>query len=896
MNITFRLRFHTRFGQSLFVSGNHPLLGNEDAAKAVPLVYRDPEHWEVTLDADVPRDLPIVYGYLLRESDGSITYDWGSDKTIGADDLKTARLLLLDAWNSPAYIENAFYTEPFKLILLRGNRVDFPIQKPPNLTHRFKVKAPLLTANQTLGMLGSFNGWDVAHPVLFSRSSTLDYLCGDVDFSECPFPVEYKYAVYEVPGNTFLQYESGANRTLADGAADGTLTRVEDGFARLPSSTWRGAGVAIPVFSLRSGNSFGVGEFSDIKLLVQWCARTGLKLIQLLPINDTSAAKTWKDSYPYAAISAFALHPIYLDLSKVVSEANKPLLAALEPQRQRLNQLDAVDYEAVMGTKIDFLRRVYPLQRSDVFASHGFEDFVKQNRAWLVPYSVFCCLRDRFGTSDFTRWPMHSRYDAAAVQAMAEPGSREYDEVAFYFFVQFHLHLQLRDASAYAHEHGVILKGDLPIGVCRHGADAWQEPELYHLDAQAGAPPDAFSDKGQNWGLPTYNWPRMKQTGFAWWKQRFEQIGRYFDAFRIDHILGFFRIWTIPLHAVEGVLGHFEPAIPVHVDEFARRGIGFDRRRFVSPHITEAVLADFFGSDAGLVMKRFLRKDPSAELSLKPEFATQRQVERYFESLPLIDANPKLKQGLYDLISNVILLQEEGSHGQLYHFRFGMEKTSAFRDLDDATRGRLSDFYADYFFRRQEQCWTRQAMETLPTLKRVTQMLVCGEDLGLVPDCVPAVMNQLGILSLEIQRMPKDPGRRFSRPEEAPYMSVVTPCSHDMSTIRGWWRENPALIQEFFTSELKQAGHAPKACSGWLNRVIVRRHLASPAMWSIFQLQDLLGMDETLRRVDPDAERINIPANPRHYWRYRMHLTLEQLLEAADFNASLKQALRESGR
>jgi 4-alpha-glucanotransferase len=244
----------------------------------------------------------------------------------------------------------------------------------------------------------------------------------------------------------------------------------------------------------------------------------------------------------------------------------------------------------------------------------------------------------------------------------------------------------------------------------------------------------------------------------------------------------------------------------------------------------------------------------------------------------------------------VILLEVEGSHGQLYHFRFGMEKTSAFRDLDDATRGRLSDLYADYFFRRQEQCWTRQAMETLPTLKRVTQMLVCGEDLGLVPDCVPAVMNQLGILSLEIQRMPKDPGRRFSRPEEAPYMSVVTPCSHDMSTIRGWWRENPALIQEFFTSELKQAGHAPKACSGWLNRVIVRRHLASPAMWSIFQLQDLLGMDETLRRVDPDAERINVPANPRHYWRYRMHLTLEQLLEAADFNASLKQALRESGR
>jgi 4-alpha-glucanotransferase len=250
---------------------------------------------------------------------------------------------------------------------------------------------------------------------------------------------------------------------------------------------------------------------------------------------------------------------------------------------------------------------------------------------------------------------------------------------------------------------------------------------------------------------------------------------------------------------------------------------------------------------------------------------------------------------LFDLISNVLLFEVPGSAHE-FHFRFAMEKTPSFAALDPITQGRLRERYVDYFFRRQETFWRQEALQKLPTLKRVTNMLICGEDLGLVPDCVPGVMRDLGLLSLEIQRMPKTPTRLFSRPSEAPYLSVVTPSTHDMSTIRGWWAEDPALTQRFFNEELHQPGPAPAECDGKWNEAVVRQHLASPAMWSIFQLQDLLGLDETLRRADVESERINIPAIPKHYWRYRMHLSLETLNREESFNQKLRELVQQHGR
>ena len=887
MLVTFRLRFSTQPGQSLWLAGEHPLPGHP-----VPLRYVDEECWEVAVPLTTPATAsPLNYSYVLRQPDGAQTTDWGRNRRLVPANYPSPELLILDAWNSPGFFANAFYTEPFQKVLLAQNLTAVPAPPVAEATHTFRVKAPLLAKGQTLCLLGEgrrLGDWQTAPPILLTRLRDEDDFSVRLDLRGQNFPFAYKYGVFDVEKNAFVRFEGGTNRTLKAGVVRNQHTVVNDGFAVLPADTWCGAGVAVPVFSLRSEKSFGIGEFADLKPLADWGQTAGLKLIQLLPINDTSATNSWKDSYPYAAISAFALHPAYLNLAAVANAKNQKLLKELEPERQRLNALDAVDYEAVMSAKLSFLKKIYPSQKAAAFRAREYKEFFAENEHWLVPYAAFCFLRDRFGTADFSQWPEHHHFEAEKICTLV----LDNDAIAFHFFVQYHLHLQLRDATARIHAAGLVLKGDIAIGVYRHGADAWQEPELFHMEMQAGAPPDPFSAKGQNWGFPTYNWPRMAADGFAWWKRRFAQMGEYFDAFRIDHILGFFRIWSSPAHAVEGILGYFVPAIPVGENELSAHGIHFDRERLTKPFITDAVLREYFGGEADFVRRKFLVENRAGNFSLQPEFATQRQVENHFAKLKPAARNAKLKMGLFDLISNVILLEVEGE----FHFRFAMESTASFKNLASDQQSKLRDLYVDYFFRRQDGFWMREAMQKLPALKRVTDMLICGEDLGLVPACVPEVMRDLGLLGLEIQRMPKALGVDFSRPADAPYLSVITPATHDMSTIRGWWEEDRALTQKFFNRELGIGGEAPPAATPEIVEAVVRQHLASPAMWSIFQLQDLLGLDAQLRRADVAAERINVPAIPDFYWRYRLHLGLEKLQRAKNFNLRLAQLIRENGR
>jgi 4-alpha-glucanotransferase len=901
MRLTFRLRFHTKFGQSLLLTGNHEIFGDGNIEKAVELQYLNDEFWEVSLvlpKAALP-DREVNYNYVLRDESGMLSYDWGTDKVIDPARLDAEETLIVDAWNSPSFPENAFYTEPFKKVLLAANHTDVHVVPPATPTHLFKVKAPLLARGQTLCLLGNIAAlgeWNVAAPVLLSRGRGEAYFQTQLDLRGASFPITYKYGVYELAKKNFVRFEDGPNRVLYDSVRPRKKSFVNDGFARLPASVWKGAGVAVPVFSLRSENSFGVGEFTELKLIADWCTRTGLKMIQLLPVNDTTATHTWMDSYPYAAISAFALHPLYLNLAQVAEGANRQLLQELEGERRRLNSLESLDYEAVLKAKLGFVEKVFRLQKDETFKTSEFRSFFEKNKHWLRPYAAYCYLRDKYGTPDFGKWLQHQKFEQAEIDKLLQNEKAAADSVARTYFIQFHLHLQLTEATQYAHDQGIIVKGDIAIGVYRYGADAWQQPDLYHMEMQAGAPPDPFGVKGQNWGFPTYNWARMKADGFSWWKSRFEQMSYYFDAFRIDHILGFFRIWSIPVHAVEGILGYFVPAIPVNLSTFLERGLRFDRNRLTKPYITEQILRDTFGAESEFVKTSFLRPGSSGTYALKSNFVSQRQVESHFASLPDDARNQKLKVGLYDLISNVILFEVDGSNGEQFHFRFSMDSTSSFKAMDERSQGALRDLYLEYFFRWQDEFWRNEAMQKLPALKRVTNMLVCGEDLGMVPACVPDVMGELGLLSLEVQRMPKLSSMTFSRPADASYLSVVTPSTHDMSTIRGWWAEEREQTQKFFNEELGLPGPAPVDCAPWVNRAIVLQHLASPAMWSVFQLQELLGMSERLRRSNPDEERINVPANPKNYWRYRMHLSLEALCAASDFNDDVRKGVLEHGR
>ncbi len=892
MIVHFYLRYSTQFGQSLLVSGNTAALGNNDLSGAFLLEYLNEQLWHGSVEIDPEKqDEPLIYKYILHNEKGEEVLEFGDDRIIDLSKIKSGKLILQDTWNHAGQFENVFFTAPFQNVLLKQPKTKGAAAKDPkSFTHEFRVKAPVLQEHEVLCMSGSgkaLHDWDKEQVILLSRKD--NWWTAKLSLAGEHFPLTYKYGVYNTEQKKFTRFEEGNNRMLLAEETGNTLTIIHDGFAKVITANWKGSGVAIPVFSLRSKKGFGTGEFTDLELLVDWAKKTGLKMIQLLPVNDTIASNTWKDSYPYSAISAFALHPMLLNLEQVAGKEHEALIKPLAAEQKKLNKLTQVDYEEVVRLKTITIRKLYAAMKNSFKDDVEYISFYELNRYWLEPYAAFSYLRDKYGTADFNKWETHAVYDEQSIQQLISSTQSHYDEIAVHYFAQYHLHLQLKAATGYAHKNGIIIKGDIPIGISRISVDAWVEPELYHMDEQAGAPPDAFTAKGQNWGFPTYNWEVMQQDGFTWWRKRFEQMSTYFDAFRIDHILGFFRIWSIPAHAVEGIMARFIPAIPVSINELFERKIVFERHRYTQPYVTDAILYDLFGEQKDAVKKTFFNGN-----KLKDSFNTQRKVEEYFSKNSTFSKDVKL--GLYDVISNVIFFEVPGSNGQQFHFRISMEDTYSFKYLDPQSQEALKKLYVDYFYHRQDEMWRQEALKKLPGLKRNTNMLVCGEDLGMVPHCVPDVMEQLGILSLEIQRMPKKTGIEFFHPKDAPYLSVVTPSSHDMSTIRGWWEEDSFKTRRFYNMMLNHEGEAPEYCEPWINKEIIVQHLYSPAMWCVFQLQDLMGMNADIRREDPREERINNPSEPEHYWNYRMHINLEDLLKKTAFNEELKGYVQASGR
>ena len=673
------------------------------------------------------------------------------------------------------------------------------------------------------------------------------------------------------------------------------------------------AGVAVPVFSLRSEGSFGVGDFGDLKTLVSWTASVGMHVLQILPINDTTINHTWTDSYPYNSISIYALHPQYIDLRQLPALKDKEKAASYEARRQELNAAVQIDYEAVNNTKRAYLADLFAQEGKKVLQSAGFKAFVDANRNWLLPYAVFSVLRDQQGTADFSRWPKLSTYREEEAEKFAASTANR-SAVHFYQYLQYLLHIQLLEVSNYARQQEVILKGDIPIGISRTSVEAWVEPYYYNMRGSTGAPPDPFSVNGQNWGFPTYNWDYMLQDGLQWWLRRFRQMATYFSAYRIDHILGFFRIWEIPVDAVHGLLGHFSPALPMSADEIESFGLPFQKDFMTKPFINDELLElrfgplrKYVGAEAPGESPAYEGKDPVQFVKdtfldwqhddiwqMKDYFSTQRRIELFYSGKKK-PRNIEMKEALYTLISDVLFVSDP-KEPTLYHPRIAVQDDYVFTRLQPWEQEAFNRLYVHYYWHRHNHFWYEQAKLKLPKLVHATQMIVCGEDLGMVPECVPWVMKELQILSLEIQRMPKSPEDEFGHTARYPLMSVCTTGTHDTETLRQWWKLDAALTQRYWNNELGLPGEAPTEADPEICARIVTDHLDSPSLFCILPLQDWFAVDGEIRNPDADAERINIPANPRHYWRYRMHLTLEPLMQATAFNERLRQLIAASGR
>ena len=898
MKITFNIKYNTVWGQKLLITGSCTELGDDNIHAAKEMRYHDEGEWrlEIRLSAPVKE---LRYNYILEDEHGirMVEQQHFVRHAFFIDDYDS--YFLYDYWPSEP-VDRTFYTSAFtqNLFARQDEKTIAGAEGNPDNPNDIilRLNAPEITPEQVVAVTGNqpcLGNWNTDHAVILSGANFPQW---EIRFhaEDISFPLEYKFIVLENKTNRLCYWEKDNNRMINRFYENKkSCVIINDYPLRTPDFLWKACGTVIPVFSLRSETSFGIGDIGDIKLLIDWVKRTGQHFIQVLPMNDTTSSHTWKDSYPYSAISIYALHPLYINIPMLGNLKDPERARFYNAIQQELNATDTVDYEAVALHKTGYFREYFRQEHEDILKNNDFNKFIAENKEWLIPYAAFSYLRDKNNTADFSQWGEYAQYKREKIEPFCQPGNEAYDELSYLFFIQYTLHVQFGVVAEYARKNRVVIKGDIPIGIDRKSVEAWTEPMYFNMQGQTGAPPDAFSDTGQNWSFPTYNWEVMEKDGFAWWKKRFHNLNHYFDCFRIDHILGFFRIWEIPLEYTEGLCGHFRPALPLSKKEIEDYGIMMFDEQWTKPRIHIWSLPGIFGGETDTLYK-YLSHTDAEHLTLNEICSTQRKIKKLFEGKT--DTKSQIiKEGLMT-IANEVLFLEDPYKRKHYHPRISAYKSHVYRELSNENKYAFDKLYNDFYFLRHNEFWKQIALNRLTPLIYNTEMLVCGEDLGMIPASVHEVMEKLKIFTLELERMPKVMNREFTDLNTLPYHSVCTTSTHDMSPIRTWWQEDKEKTQQYYHSILKHDEAAPGECSSGIAEQIILNHLKSSSMLTIIPIQDWFATDESIKRKDPDAERINIPADPDNKWCYRMHITLETLLCTRDFNNKIKHLITASGR
>jgi 4-alpha-glucanotransferase len=870
------------------ITGSAPETGCFEDDKALRMQHLGDGYWELAIGMEGTGMLE--YRYLVFQNDSIKRREWGENHRVRLPS-DTTLCTLYDFWQ-PQPERTFLYSSAYACNLLAIEGRNHETGYAPGCV-TIKVHAPFVKKGQNVAITGScptFGEWK-EHAGLKMQPEQFPEWSITLHAEKLPESCTYKFVINDITTGKTVCQEWGEPRNLfVPRSMDRQMLLYSGMLFRYQEAPLKGAGVTIPVFSLRSENSWGCGDFGDLRKMTDWARLCGMQMIQILPVNDTTLTDTWMDTYPYKPVSVFALHPIYISICDLPALKDKKEMQQYEKKRLALNDLPEVKYEKVLRLKWSYMTKLFQEQGQSVLQSKDYQDFYHKNQDWLIPYAAFHYLRENTGNHDFHNWGEYATYDRHQIEKLISPDKTWHQDIAIHYFVQYLLHRQLSKVKDYTREQSVILKGDIPIGISPYGVEAWSTPHLFNMDSQIGAPPDSFSSKGQNWEFPTYNWEQMKKEDFCWWKRRFKNMSDYFDACRIDHILGFFRIWDIPSHSVEGLLGHFSPALPLSLDDLKEKGFRFNKKKMIEPYITEDLIDRLFGKEAETVKASYLRKSKSGRYQLLAAFNTQQKIRRHLNG-----KDSRLEKRLFALCNEVLFLRD--SHQpDLFHPRILGAATECYKALSQKQRSAFNQLYKDFFYARNVELWKDKAYELLLPLTTTTRMLICGEDLGMIPTCVPEVMQQLGILSLEIQRMPKRSWSKFENLNTIPYQSVCTTSTHDMSPIRAWWQESREDTQQYYQQILWKQGKAPEKCSPEIAEQIISQHLASPALWVTLPWQDWMAMDGKLRREDPEAERINVPDDPAHNWNYRMHLTLEQLLREEPLSHTILSLVKNAGR
>ena len=577
----------------------------------------------------------------------------------------------------------------------------------------------------------------------------------------------------------------------------------------------RKTGVVVPLGALYTASNQAVGDFPALKPFADFCKQSGFTVIQLLPVNDTGT-----QSSPYSGLSAFALHPIYIRLENLpefedILKRSRNFSSAYKSFNKTFKYKNRFDYEQISAEKIKLLHLYYTALEKKISPKktkanpnpdttlapkfyEKLEKFTEENE-WVISYAVFKNLKDDHFQASWKEWEedkqklnhkqIETRWNNKALKSAHN----------FFVWCQMCAAEQFKDAADYVRSCGIVLKGDIPILMNEDSVDCWAYPEYFNQELRAGSPPDGENPVGQNWGFPTYNWQNISADGYKWWKDRVKAASRYYSAFRIDHVLGFFRIWAVNSKETTAFLGHTVPFKTFTREDLHNAGFDDGRIRWLSePHVPTSVVEDvtWDHEEAHAILQRICNRVGTEELWLfKEDIKTDGDIYKQFFAEDYTRDN-NIKQALSNKWRDRAIIELSKDN---FIPVWSYTGSTAWQSLNGEEKQSLEKLFAQND-KEQNELWKQQALDVLRPIVSETSMVPCAEDLGVNLQSLPEVLEELSILSLKVirwNRIWEQNGQPYVPFAQYPERSVATTSVHDSSTLRQWWNEEKQSVQAY---------------------------------------------------------------------------------------------------
>ena len=662
-----------------------------------------------------------------------------------------------------------------------------------------------------------------------------------------------------------------------------------------PMTEKRLLGVVVPVGALRSKSGIGVGEFSDLAGFALLCKKMRLGLIQILPVNDTGF-----ESSPYSSLTAFGLHPLYLRIEELeeFKTAGASIKKRIKEAKEKFDKDTRFSHYLILKEKLEICLEIFNSQKAEIIksAANGkLAEWIKQN-SWVKQYAVYRRLKEANEGKSWKDWREHNTVSEADIESLWKDKSLAEQHI-FWVWLQEALDDQFSKAAKEISDNGIVLEGDLPILMNEDSCDVWAHPEIFNQQLSAGAPPDMYSPAGQNWGFPIYNWEAQEKNNYEWWRKRLQIAAKYYGAYRIDHVLGFFRIWASSRDDYSSALGRYVPYTPVTAGDLKRLNFDKGRIRWLSkPHIPTGELFNALRNNWGgpfteeeiniaaeKIFSKALVRINNEELWLfKKKINGEKDIDR-------LDLHPASHSYLYKKWQDRTFLEyERGRFFPVWYYR----ESKAYKTLSAEEKNNL-EALLEKRSKKSEKIWAQHGTKLLSVLVESSDMLPCAEDLGAVPACVPRVLSKLKILGLRVIRWHRKwdkEGQPYVPFDEYPQLSVCTPSVHDSSTIREWW-EHEADQMQF--SGFIGVPSLPAKYNPGTAKIILSKTASSRSRFRVFQIQDLLHLSAKWYSNDPAQERINVPGTSNEFnWTYRLPAQIEEIAKDRDLILTIRELSR----